>query len=179
MDMILMGKLNAGGGWVTINCVPTTAHTMWGVLAGQVLRSGKSEVDKIKVLVIAAVIGLVIGYALDPVTPIIKRIRTSSFVIVSGGWCLLTLAFFYWLLDVKQFRRGLSFAVIMGINSTFIYLFSNVAGKWLHGLVGIFTIGSLGWTGNTSAKITTALTTLGLGWCLCRWLYRRKIFFKI
>ena len=100
-------------------------------------------------------------------------------MIVSGGWCLVTLAFFYWLLDVKQFRRGLSFAVIVGMNSIFIYLFSNAAGEWLHGLVGIFTAGSLSWTGNVSVKIITALTTLGLEWYLCYWLYRRKIFFKI
>ena len=179
MDMLLMGKLNAGGGWVTINCIPTTAHTMWGVLAGQLLRSGRSELQKIRILAVAGVIGLVIGYALDPVTPIIKRICTSSFVIVSGGWCLVTLAAFYWLIDVKRFRRGLSFAVIVGMNSIFIYLFSNTAGEWFHDLVGIFSNGFLGWTGDVFARIITALATLSLEWYLCYWLYRQRVFFKI
>ncbi|MDA2927081.1 DUF5009 domain-containing protein [Acidobacteria bacterium AH-259-G07] len=180
MDMLLMGKLNAGGGWVTINCVPTTAHTMWGVLAGQVLRSARSSSQKIKLLAIAALIGIVIGYALDPVTPIIKRICTSSFVIVSGGWCLLTLAFLYWLIDLKGIRRWSMFAVIVGMNSIFIYLFSNTAGPaWLNDFVGIFTIGFLGWTGEQSAKIITAIVVLALEWYLCYWLYKRRIFIRI
>ena len=36
MDLVLMGKIN-NGGWVAINCVPTAAHTIWGVLAAKVL----------------------------------------------------------------------------------------------------------------------------------------------
>ncbi|GEM_PF-1718536 len=37
---------------------------------------------------------------LNPVTPIIKRICTSSFVIVSGCCCLIALGLSYWLVDV-------------------------------------------------------------------------------
>ena len=36
MDMVLMGKINEGG-WVTINFIPTAAHTIWGVVAGKLL----------------------------------------------------------------------------------------------------------------------------------------------
>ena len=81
------------GHWVSFNAIPTTAHTVWGVLAGQVLLSDRSSQQKIKILVIAGLIGLAVGYALDPITPIIKRICTSSFILASGGWALLALAF--------------------------------------------------------------------------------------
>src|SRR2546427_8833036 len=94
VDLVLMGKLSRGH-WVAFNAVPTTAHTMWGVLAGQLLTSERSPGQKIKTLVIAGLIGVVVGYALNPVTPMIKRICTSSFVIASGGWCLLALALSY------------------------------------------------------------------------------------
>ena len=91
VDLALMRKLSEGH-WAAFNCVPTTAHTMWGVLAGQVLKSGRAPLQKIRILAIAGAIGVVCGYALNPWTPIIKRICTSSFVIVSGGWALLALA---------------------------------------------------------------------------------------
>ena len=182
MDMLLMGKLNAGGGWVTINCVPTTAHTMWGVLAGQLMMSSRSITQKLKLLLIPGLIGLVAGYTLDlmSVTPIIKRICTSSFVVVSGGWCLLSLAFCYWLVDVKGIQKWSRFAVIVGMNSIFIYLFVNTAGNdWLNDFVKIFSLGILGWTGGVSVEIINALLVLAIEWYLCYWLYRKKLFIRI
>lgn len=97
MDLLLMGKINDGGGWVTINCLPTAAHTIWGVICGQLLVKNIPAQEKIKYLLIAGLSSLAIGYSLDwlHITPIIKRIATTSFVFASGGWALLALAFFY------------------------------------------------------------------------------------
>ena len=36
MDLVLMNKIN-GGGWVAINCIPTTVHTLAGAMAGKIL----------------------------------------------------------------------------------------------------------------------------------------------
>lgn len=183
MDMKLMGHLS-GGHWVAINALPTTAHTLWGVIAGRVLRSTRTDTKKLRLLLIAGVIGVVIGYGLHfaGVTPIIKRICTSSFVIVSGGWCLLTLAFFYWLVDMAGVKKGFTFFVIVGMNPIFIYLFSNtVGGQWFNGFVKIFSGGFLSWIGISAsiAAVFTSLSVLALEWLLCYWLYKREIFFKI
>src|SRR5216117_2008257 len=167
VDLFLMGKLSKGH-WVAFNAVPTTAHTMWGVLAGQVLRSGRSPGQKIRTLAIAGSIAVVLGYALDPVTPIIKRICTSSFVIVSGGWCLLALGFSYWLVDVKKIERGPRFFTYVGMNSLFIYLFTNTGGsEWLTAIVKPFTMGFFAWSGDLTAKIITSLVVWGLLWYFC------------
>src|SRR4030095_2685480 len=139
--LLLMGKLSRGH-WVAFNAVPTTAHAMWGVLAGQLLRSNRSSREKIGTLAVAGLIGVVAGYALDPITPIIKRICTSSFVIVSGVWCLLALAFSYWLIDVKRIQQWSRFFVYVGMNSLFIYLFTNTGGSdWLEKIIKTLTIG--------------------------------------
>ena len=116
MDMVLMGKINNGGGWVTINCIPTAAHTIWGVIAGDWISRNIPPKEKLRPLLMAGLAGLVIGYGLDwtGITPIIKRICTSSFVIVSGGWCLLVLAAMYWLIDVKKFNKGYSLSSLLG-----------------------------------------------------------------
>jgi predicted acyltransferase len=180
VDMLLMGKLNAGGGWVAINCVPTAAHTIWGVLAGQLLRSNREASKKVQILLFYGTIGIIAGYALDPITPIIKRICTSSFVIASGGWCLVTLALFYWIIDVRGYRRWSMFAIIVGTNSIFIYMFSNTIGpEWLNGFIGVFTEGGFWWIGGPEVRFLTALVSLTLHWYLCYWLYQRKIFLKI
>ncbi len=106
MDLVLMNKINPAG-WVAINCISTSAHTIWGVLAGKLLLSDKTSYEKLKWLLISSALLLLLGFGLDwaHITPIIKRIATSSFVLASGGWVLLFLAICYWWVDVKQHRK--------------------------------------------------------------------------
>ncbi len=184
MDMVLMGKINPGGGWVTINFLPTAAHTIWGVVAGQLLMSGHSELKKVKLVAIAGAVALVLGYALDwtSVTPIIKRIATSSFTLASGGWALLVLALSYWIIDMKKIRGFVFPFAIVGMNSIFIYMFSNtLGGQWFNGFVEIFTNGFLSWfgAGEFIIKLITSLSILTLECLLCYYLYLKKILFRI
>lgn len=182
MDLVLMNKINSGG-WVAINCLPTAAHTIWGAIAGKLLLSDEPGFRKVKALLVAGVTALIAGYLLDlTVTPIIKRIATSSFVLVSGGWCLLALAVCYWWIDLKNHRKNLEFFTIVGMNSIFIYLFFEiVGGRWFNGYVGAITNGvmSLVHTPTGIQHIITPLCIFALEWGLCYFLYRNKIFFKL
>ncbi|MBN1351403.1 DUF5009 domain-containing protein [candidate division KSB1 bacterium] len=179
IDLLISDEL-FGGHWVIFNAIPTTAHTVWGVLAGKLLLSERTPAQKIKILVLAGLAGVIAGYALDPITPIIKRIATSSFVIVSGGWSMLALAFSYWLIDVKKIQKVPWFFGIVGMNPLFIYLFSHVGGADLiNNIIKPFTMGFFGWTGELPAKLITASLALFLMWYICFWLYKRKIFIKI
>ena len=136
--------------------------------------------QKIRILLVAGVIGLVTGYSLDHVTPIIKRISTTSFVLASGGWTVLALCFSYWIIEVRQLRKWARIFVIVGMNPLFIYLFAHVGGSGLiNKIFTPFTMGLFSWTGDLPAKIITGLITWAFLWYLCYWLYRRKIFIKI
>ncbi|MEL7531235.1 MAG: DUF5009 domain-containing protein [Bacteroidota bacterium] len=184
VDMLLMGKLNDGGGWVTFNAIPTAAHTIWGVLAGKLLASETKPNEKVKWLLIFGAIGLVIGYGLHftGVTPIIKRICTSAFVLVSGGWCLLTLALFYWWVDIRKTGKWPWFFAVVGMNSIFIYLFMETVGsQWMVDFVGYFTmgLGSLLGLATSWNALLNSLFSLGIAWGLCYWLYKKQLFFKI
>ncbi len=179
MDLAIMRKLSDGH-WVAFNAVPTTVHTMWGVLAGQVLKSSRAPWQKIRLLAIAGAIGVVTGYSLNPLTPIIKRICTSSFVIVSGGWCLLALALSYWLIDVKGLKKWSVFFNIVGMNPLFIYLFTETGGaEWFHKIARPFTMGLFAWAGPLKAEIVTSLVVWAMLWSLCFWLYKKRIFLRI
>jgi predicted acyltransferase len=184
MDTLLMGKINSDG-WVTINCIPTAAHTIWGVLAGKLLISNNTIGYKIKALVIAGVLALVIGFGLDlsGITPIIKRISTSSFTFASAGWVLLILAAVYWLVDVKQNVKYAWIFTVVGMNAIFIYLFFETVGiQWVNNKVAIFTGNMLHIFLNVPlgiAAMVSAIAALVLEWSLCYWLYKRNIFFKL
>ena len=182
VDLILMNKINPGG-WVAINCIPTAAHTIWGVLAGKLLLSEKPENEKVKSLILAGLFGLIIGYGMDvTITPIVKRIATSSFVIASGGWCLMGLGLFYWWIDIKNHRKHLQLFTIIGMNSLFIYLFIEIiAGRWFNGYIGALTNGLMSMINMPVGMmmVLTSLTLFALEWKMCQFLFRKGIFFKI
>jgi predicted acyltransferase len=178
-DMLIMGKVS-GGHWVAFNAVPTAAHTVWGVLAGMLLASKKSHKEKFKILMIAGVAGVIIGYSLNPVTPIIKRICTTSFVIVSGGWSLIGLAISYWLIDIKKIKKIPHLFAIVGMNPLFIYLFAHVGGNQLiRGIVYPFTQGLFEWSGRLSVNIITSIIIWTTLWYICYFMYKKRVFIKI
>ena len=181
MDMVLMNKINKDG-WVAINCIPTAVHTIAGVLTGKLLISDRK--DKIKQLLLWGVLVLIAGYGLDivGVTPVIKRIATSSFTLASLGWCLFGLAACYWWIDIRDHRSHLKFFTIIGMNSIFIYLFFEIVGhRWFNGYVSAIVNGLLeivhtpGMLGNIIASISI----FALEWGMCYFLYKKKIFFKL
>ncbi|HEY1164266.1 MAG TPA: DUF5009 domain-containing protein [Chitinophaga sp.] len=183
VDTLLMGKINPDG-WVAFNCVSTSAHTILGVTAGKLLMQPWSNAFKIKALAIAGGIALLLGYGLDMsgISPIIKRICTAGFTLSSLGWVTLLLAALYWWIDIKDHKRFTWIAVVIGMNSIFIYLFFETVGaQWLNGAVGVFVKGFTGWLQVPAAgqAVLSALAVWALEWYLCYWLYQKKIFFKL
>ncbi len=169
--------------WASINAFPTIAHTVWGVLFGKLLQSERTVKNKLQIMVVAGLAGLIIGYSLDflHITPIIKKIATSSFVFASGGWAILVLAFCYWLIDVKKvFTKGSRFFIIVGMNSIFIYLFFSVGGaEVIRRFFTPFANSFFGWGGEITAAIIASLFTWAALWYLTYWLYKNKLFIKI
>lgn len=183
MDLVLMNKINSGG-WVAINCLPTAAHTIWGAVAGKWLLSSSEINRKLMRIGIFALIIMALGYALDisGITPIIKRIATSSFTLVTGGWCLLALVFLYWWIDLKQHQKLTKPFIIVGMNSIFIYLFFEiVVNHWLRDYSNTIVYSLMGYAriNESTTVITAALILFGVQWYLCYWLYKKKIFFKV
>jgi predicted acyltransferase len=176
LDRLMLGK--NWGSYTTINCVASTATTIFGVMAGAVLASGLDAARKLRILVLTGVAGVVVGLALDPVIPIIKRIWTPSWAIYSGGASLLALALFYWVCDVKKWRRWAQILAMVGANSIFIYLVHEILAGWLSQTGTVFT----GWAiraWGPWGKLLNANLVIAFQVYLCVWLYRKKIFFKL
>ena len=185
VDLLLMNKVNTDG-WVAINCLPTAAHTIWGAVAGKWLlrKTSDNEIKKLLPIIVLGAITLLSGYALDVfhITPIIKRISTSSFTLASGGWCLLALAFLYYWVDVLNHKRFLKFFTIVGMNSIFIYLFFEiVVSYWLFGYINVIVSGIFTPIGISPFPVSllAAGAIFTVEWYACYWLFKKKIFFKV
>ncbi len=177
---ILISGEKGGGNWAMFNAIPTAAHTIWGVMAGQLLMGNYSVKKKLQVLFGAGIIGLIIGFGFSPITPIIKRIATSTFVFASGGWALIALAVCYWLIDIRKYQNGVLLFAIVGMNPLFIYLFAHVGGaKLINKIFLPFSYALFGWIGELGTQIILSCSVLLALWYICFWLYKRKIFIRI
>ena len=118
------------------------------------------------------VLGLVWGHWF----PIIKNIWTSSFVLFAGGWSLLLLALFYWIMDVRGYRRWAFFFTVIGMNPITIYVlrsqfdFGTVANIFVRGFID--RIGPY-------KPFVWSLSVLAVEWLFLLFLYRRKIFLRV
>jgi predicted acyltransferase len=163
--------------WVNINFLTSTVTTLFGVWTGLLLQSRRSHIEKMRIIAISAVACLVAGFAIHPWNPIIKRICTSSFTLYSTGWILLMLLGFYWVVEVKGYRKWTFPLVVVGANCIFIYSVANVLHEWLDRAVGVFTL-RFNWLGDFAAVGQSCAVLLAM-WYLCYWLYQRKILFKL
>jgi predicted acyltransferase len=85
---------------------------------------------------------------------------------------------FYWVIEVRQSRRWAFPFLVLGMNSLFIYSLGQIGIKgWLNRGLQNFTK-NFEFLGDFGA-IPQQLLVLSLLWCVCYWLYKRQIFFKI
>jgi predicted acyltransferase len=113
-------------GLTTLNFVPTLATMILGLMAGEMVASQRAPAAKVRWLLLAGFAGLVTGGFLHlvGVNPIVKSLWTPSWVLFSGGWCFLTLAFFYYIVDIRGMRTIVFPLVVIGMNSLVAYVMS-------------------------------------------------------
>lgn len=170
------------GGYATLSFIPTLATMILGLIAGGVLRSERTAAGKLRWFAIAGGLGLIVGSALGwlGISPVVKRIWTPSWVLFSGGWCLLLLAAFYFVVDLWQKRGWVFPLVVIGANSIAAYClahgFDGYVSKNLttHLGAGTFKI-----FGPAYESLLLGLATLAVLWLILWWMYRRKIFLKV
>jgi predicted acyltransferase len=166
------------GGYATLNFVPSMATMILGLMAGEMLRRPGTVKDKLDTLIfwgsVCMVLGLLAGWF---VCPIVKRIWTPSWVLYSGGWTFWLLAAFFWLIEVRGYRRWAFPLVVVGMNSIAMYLMSQLLRGWLKTTFHIH-FGPRWFIGTYGPLVETSAILLVL-WLICLWLYRRGIFLRV
>jgi predicted acyltransferase len=166
------------GNYTTINFIGNALTILFGCWTGALLIGSESHTKKLKILAGAAAGGFVLGLALEPFIPMVKRLWTLPFAFFSAGWVILMLMVFYWIIEVKQVKRWSFAFIVLGMNSIFVYSLTQIGiSGWLSRGLRAFTDG-FSFLGEAGAIPHQILVLAGL-WYICYWLYQRKIFFKI
>jgi predicted acyltransferase len=189
------------GGYATLNFVPSLATMIFGLLAGEWLRSARTAAAKWRGLVFSGLACLAIGALLDVTCcPSVKRIWTPSWTVFSTGWTLLMLAGFHAVIDIAGWRKWCFPFVVVGMNSIAMYVMAQLmkgfvrdslrthlgtfAGKaWHLPLPGrseplVVPLGPEILEGPHGATVSSAAVLFVL-WLICWAMYRRRIFIKI
>ena len=165
-----------------LSTLPAIATCLLGVFAGRWLRdSSRSERARVALLVLTGGALLAAGYTWGLQFPLIKKIWTSSFVLVAGGWSMLLLGGFYLVADVWKIQAWARPFAWVGSNALVIYLVSNVVD--FNALSARFTGGAIAsgldavWPG--LGGLVLAVVSIVLCFALCRFLHERKIFLRL
>ncbi len=167
-----------------LSTIPAIASCLLGIFAGLLLRNPEvCDHRKVIYLLTFGAVGVMVGFLWGTQFPVIKKIWTSSFVLVAGGYSAMLLGLFYWVVDVLKFQTWCQPFVWMGMNSITIYLASNFIGGFRK--LGLRLAG-----GDVKAffdshiaigfgDLMISITGLVLAFWFVHFLYRRKVFLRL
>ena len=171
-----------------ISTILAIATSVLGLLAGKWLRTQYSPRVKTLGMIGAGVAAIIVGKAMDLWFPINKKLWTSSYVLFTAGLALICLALCYWIVDVRRYRRGWTWPILVfGMNAIAAYIFSetlaialyglSVDGNTLLGHIYASVFAPLAAPANSS--LLYALAYVFLCWIVMALLYRKGIFLRI
>ena len=159
--------------------LPTLASistVLLGTLTGHWLRSNRPNNHKVAGLALAGLISLSVGYVWGLVFPVIRLLWTGSMVLFAAGLSLLLLALFYWLIDIRGYKKWAFGFVVIGMNAIAVFTASRLFAA--HRIGRIFVGGLSKWCGEWNGFIN-AVAGVTVIWLVLWWMYRRKLFIKI
>ena len=162
-----------------LSTLPAIATCLLGVLAARLLRNERlSEGKKIGCLLGAGILCVTLGYAWGLQFPVIKKIWTSSYVLVAGGYSFLLLSVFYMVIDVWKLHRWATPFVWIGSNAITLYMVCNMIdfNALARRLVGGDVQAALG---SSVGGLLLASVSFGLLLTLAWYLHRRKIYLRV
>jgi len=175
--------INNEGGYATLSFIPTLGTMLLGLLAGNTLHSNKTIQKKWLFFLITGAGLIAVGLLLHfgGINPIVKRIWTPAWTILTGGICFLMLAFFYLIVDVGKYKRWSFFLTVIGANSIAAYC---IADGGIMSFIRKSLYIHLGkeydqLLGAPYATLLSGGLTLLFVWLILNWLYKKKIFIKI
>jgi predicted acyltransferase len=138
--------------------------------------------QKVLWFVVAGTILIVAGLLWGLQFPIIKKIWTSSFVLVAGGCSALLLAALYLLVDIWGRKRWATIFLWFGANAIALYMINNIVdfktfarrlvGGDVSNLLDAYVMSGMGALAVVAVAIALAVAVAGL-------LYQRRIFLRV
>lgn len=175
-----------------LSSFPAVVTALAGVFTGEWLRSQRDRTEKLVGLFVWGTIISAAGYFFGYLFPINKNLWTSSYVVLTAGLALLSLAVIYYFVDIQGKDRWAGPFYVFGTNAITVFVLSGLVAKLMY---------KIRWTGADGATVTVkgwlyshffaswlpdywvslawAVATIVFWWAAMRVLYQRRIFIKI
>jgi predicted acyltransferase len=170
------------GGYNTLNFVPSLATMIAGLMAGELLAGVKDRRKTTSLLIGVGFVCVALGVlaAATGMCPIVKRIWTPSFGLLSTGLCLATLGTVSYLVDERDLHWPGRALAAVGRNSLVMYLLHWIAPQWTaknletHLGAGVFQA-----FGPAYELLLKNLAVGACFWLACWYLDRKKWYVKL
>jgi len=176
VDQIILGRFHRGENTWFLSYMGFASSVLLGVLAGRLLMLSYSDRTKVMVLAGIGTTCVLLGLLWGMILPVIKLLWTSSFVLVSGGFSFLMLALFFWIIEVKKYRRWAFFFTVIGMNSISVYIAIML---FNFKLIGNIFVGGLLPRIRPWDDFVSASAALAIIWLLLFRMYRTGTFVKL
>jgi predicted acyltransferase len=161
-----------------LSTLPAIATCLLGVFAGMLLQERSlSERRKVAYLAGAGVTLALLGWLWNLQFPVIKKVWTSSYVLVAGGYSCLLLAAFHQVIEVWKWQRWAHPFVWIGMNPITIYLVHNLVD--MNRIARRFVGGDLNHLFGRSGELAMIAVVMAMTFGICYFLYRRRIFLRL
>jgi predicted acyltransferase len=155
------------------------ATAMLGVFAARILQQSWGTGRKLKWLLSMGAACLLGGWLWSLHLPIVKNRWTSSYVLWCGGLSYLLLALFWWVIDVRGWRRGLGLWLAIGSNSILAYVMASLLMPGFRAFAGVFLGNLKPLMGDYSHNLLMVLASYGLAWGVLIYLRRQRIYLRL
>ncbi len=168
------------GGYCTLNFIPTLANMILGLIVGTWMRARPADLMRRLVILGAAGMALGLGLHAAGVCPVVKKLWTPAWVLLSGGWSCWFMAAFYFICDVRQHQRWAFPLLVMGRNSLAMYLLFHTIDHALAELLEQYAGPALFLVlGPTLHPVLLGSAVLFLLWFILLWMHRRKLYLRV
>lgn len=147
-----------------------------GLFAGYIAKDKIEEKKKLKLYFGTGITMVIAGWLWNFQMPVIKTIWTSSMVLVSSGYCFLLMGLFYYWIDYKGHRSGITWLKVYGMNSIVAYMLANVVNFRCIGESLFYGLEQ--YMGSYYSFLMT-LWYIGAVYVIIWFMYKRGIFLKV
>jgi predicted acyltransferase len=161
-----------------MSTIPAIGTGLLGIMTGNFLKNSsiKPQTKALRLAILGIIfLGLAQLWNLD--FPINKNLWTSSFVLNVGGYSLLLLSLFYYVIDVLGYQKWAFYFKVIGMNSILIYMSGRFI-NWEYTTNGFFK-----WFGQLISDpynaVVMAICFVMVKWAFLYFMYKKKVFLRV
>ena len=160
-----------------LSTVPAICTALLGMLTGVFVQRNKPTNKSALVIFGAGVVCAILGAAWNIIYPINKALWSSSFVLAVAGYSLIMFALFYYIIDVRGWKKWDLYFKVIGMNSILIYMaprfidFSKLNHRLFDGVFSLIP--------EEYYAVSETIGYMLVLWLFMYFMYRQKIFLKV